>query len=142
MGKQSVNRRDFFKGAGGGWLACGLGGGTCDFGLNPSWARLYPYQMLAKVGSTSTLELRVRNYHKTPMHLEAALVLPPGWKAFPETLKFTVRPKGEGRQGFSVTIPGNWPMSNSRMAIAADIVADGRYLREIAEGVVELQFPA
>jgi glyoxylase-like metal-dependent hydrolase (beta-lactamase superfamily II) len=50
----------------------------CDFGLNPNWARLYPYQTLAKVGSTSTLELRVRNYRKTPMQLEAALVVPSG----------------------------------------------------------------
>jgi hypothetical protein len=114
----------------------------CDFGLNPSWARLYPYQMLAKVGSTSTLELRVRNYHKVPMQLEAALVVPPGWKAFPETIRLTVTAKGEGRERFSVAIPENWPTSDPRVAIAADVVADGRYLGQIAEGVVELQFPA
>ena len=38
----------------------------CNFGLNPSWVRLYPYQLQAKAGSTASLELRVRNYRSQP----------------------------------------------------------------------------
>lgn len=112
----------------------------CNFGLNPSWVRLYPYQLLAKPGSNSTVELRVRNYHSQPMHLEAALVLPAGWKASPAVLSLTVPANGDGKDGFSVTIPDNWDASRPRVAIAADLMADNQYLGEIAEGVVDLEF--
>jgi glyoxylase-like metal-dependent hydrolase (beta-lactamase superfamily II) len=112
----------------------------CDFGLNPSWARLYPYQLLAKAGSKAAVELRVRNYRSKPMRLQAALVLPAGWKASPEVLELTVSPKGDASGGFSVSIPENWDRGKPRVALAADIMADGQYLGQIAEGVVDVQF--
>ena len=91
----------------------------CDFGLNPSWVRLYPYQLQAKAGSSAALELRVRNYRSNPMHLEAALVLPPGWKASPEVLELTVSPRGDA-SGASFAIPENWDRAKPRVALAAD----------------------
>jgi glyoxylase-like metal-dependent hydrolase (beta-lactamase superfamily II) len=111
----------------------------CNFGLNPSWVRLYPYQILGKAGTSSTVELRVRNYRSRPMRLEAALVLPVGWKASPEVLNLTVPANGEGKEGLAVIVPDNWDRSKPRVAITADIVADGQYLGEIAEGVVDIQ---
>jgi glyoxylase-like metal-dependent hydrolase (beta-lactamase superfamily II) len=110
----------------------------CDFGLNPSWARLYPYQLEARPGSNAPIELRVHNYRAKPMPLEAALVLPAGWKATPEVVSFTVPSRGDSSGGFTVTIPENWDRAKPRVAIAADIMADGQYLGEIAEGVVDL----
>jgi hypothetical protein len=112
----------------------------CNFGLNPGWARLYPYQLLAKAGSTAALELRVRNYRSNPMRLEAALVVPAGWKASPEVLHLTASPKEDASGGFSVTIPENWDRGKPRVALAADIMADGQYLGQIAEGVADVQF--
>jgi glyoxylase-like metal-dependent hydrolase (beta-lactamase superfamily II) len=112
----------------------------CDFGLNPSWARLYPYQLLAKAGSNSTLELRVRNYRARPMRVEAALVAPGSWKVSPEVLSLTAPAHGEGREAFTVTVPESWDRSKPRVALAADVVADGQYLGEIAEGVVDIEF--
>ena len=112
----------------------------CNFGLNPSWVRLYPYQLLAKAGSNAALELRVRNYRSSPMRLEAALVLPAGWKASPEVLELTVSPRGDASGGFSVAIPENWDRGKPRVALAADIRADGQYLGQIAESVVDVQF--
>jgi len=112
----------------------------CDFGLNPSWVRLYPYQLQAKAGSSAALELRVRNYRSNPMHLQAALVVPAGWKAAPEVLELTVSPKGDASGGFSVAIPENWDRAKPRVALAADIMADGQYLGQIAEGVADVQF--
>jgi hypothetical protein len=41
---------------------------------------------------------------------------------------------------FALTIPENWDSSTPRVAIAADVVADGQYLGEIAESVVDIQF--
>jgi hypothetical protein len=112
----------------------------CDFGLNPSWVRLYPYQLLAKAGSTTGLELRAHNYRSNPLRLQAALVLPAGWKASPELLELTVSPKGDASAGFSVAIPENWDRAKPRVALAADIMADGQYLGQIAEGVADIQF--
>jgi glyoxylase-like metal-dependent hydrolase (beta-lactamase superfamily II) len=110
----------------------------CDFGLNPSWARLYPYQLEARPGTSAAVELRVHNYRAKPMQLEAALVLPPAWNAAPEVVSFNVPPQGNGSGGFTVTIPENWDRAKPRVAVAADIMADGQYLGEIAEGVVDL----
>jgi len=110
----------------------------CDFGMNPGWARLYPYQLEARAGASAPLELRVRNYRSKPMQMEAALVLPPGWKAAPEVATLTIPAKGDGSAAFTLTIPENWDHSKPRVALAADIVADGQYLGEIAEGVVDV----
>jgi hypothetical protein len=104
----------------------------CNFGLNPSWVRLYPYQLQAKPGSSSALELRVRNYRSKPMQLEAA----------PEILHLTIAPHADAAGSFEVTIPENWDRAKPRVALAADVMADGQYLGEIAEGVVDIQFPS
>lgn len=111
----------------------------CNFGLNPSWARLYPYQLLVKPGSTVDVELRVRNYRAQPMQVEAALNLPPGWKASPETVSFTALPNEDGKEGFTVSVPVNWDRSKPRVALAADLMVDGQYLGEIAEAVADVQ---
>jgi hypothetical protein len=110
----------------------------CNFGLNPSWARLYPYQLEARAGTSATIELRVRNYRSKPMHLESALVLPAGWKVSPEVASLTVAAGGDGTAGFTLAVPENWDRSKPRVALAADIMADGQYLGEIAEGVVDI----
>ena len=112
----------------------------CNFGLNPSWARLYPYQLQLKAGSTAALELRVRNYRSAPMHLEAALVLPAGWKAAPAILNLTIPGQGNASGGFSVTVPENWDRAQPRVALAADVMADGQYLGQITEAVADVQF--
>jgi hypothetical protein len=112
----------------------------CNFGLNPSWVRFYPYQLQAKAGCSANLELRVRNYRSHPMHLEAAVILPAGWKASPELLDFTIPPGQDGSAPFSVSIPEDWDRAKPRVALAADVRADGEYLGQIAEGVADIEF--
>jgi hypothetical protein len=114
----------------------------CNFGLNPSWVRLYPYQLLAKAGATHNLELRLRNYRQGPMQLEATLILPDGWRGIPEKVSVSAPANGWGTGYFKLTIPGNWDRSNPRVAIAADIVTDGQYLGQIAEGIVDIELGA
>jgi glyoxylase-like metal-dependent hydrolase (beta-lactamase superfamily II) len=110
----------------------------CDFGLNPSWVRIYPYQLEARAGSSAPIELRVRNYRAKPMQFEAALVAPAGWKVSPETVTLTVPAGGDASGGFTLTIPDSWDRAKPRVALAADVMADGQYLGEIAEGVVDV----
>ena len=112
----------------------------CNFGLNPSWVRFYPYQLQARAGSSAKLELRVRNYRSHPMHLEATVVLPEGWKASPYLLDLTIPPGKDGSAPFSVSIPEDWDRAKPRVAIAADVRADGKYLGQIAEGVADIEF--
>lgn len=114
----------------------------CDFGLNPSWVRLYPYQIWAKAGSTVTVELRVRNYRTKTMNLRAALVLPGGWKSSPSILTLEVPPKSDGKGNFTMTIPSAWDRSTPRVGFSADIIADSEYLGQIAEAVVDVQLAA
>jgi hypothetical protein len=111
----------------------------CNFGLNPSWARLYPYQLLVKPGSSVDVELRVRNYRSKPMQVETALILPPGWKASPPTASFTAMPQVDGTRSFTLSVPDNWDSSKPRVALAADLMVDGQYVGEIAEAVADVQ---
>ena len=37
-----------------------------------------------------------------------------------------------------LSIPGDWDRARPRVAIVADIQADGQYLGELAEGVVDV----
>src|SRR5512143_2649316 len=55
-----------------------------NFGLDPSWCSLYPYQMRVRPGATAEAEVRVRNYRDRPLQIEAALVAPGEWAVEPD----------------------------------------------------------
>ena len=44
------------------------------------------------------------------------------------------------RRHFSVSIPEDWDRAKPRVALAADVRADGKYLGQIAEGVADIEF--
>ncbi|MDP2996306.1 MAG: MBL fold metallo-hydrolase [Bryobacterales bacterium] len=113
--------------------------GMTNFGLDPSWVRLYPYQVLAAPGETLRLRVHAQNYKPSPMKIEVALVTPPEWKIEPGVVKFEVPANSAGEQGVSIAIPKSWTPHATRFAIAADVVADGKYLGQITEAVVDLK---
>lgn len=112
--------------------------GETDFGLDPSWVKIYPYQMLATPGTAQKAEVRVQNYRAEPMEMEVALVTPAEWRVEPEVLRFSVAAKAHAHRGFTVTIPRNWTAPSPRLAIAADVRAGGRYLGQITEAIVDI----
>ncbi len=112
--------------------------GEVDFGLNPSWIEIFPYQALLTAGARHHLQLRVRNYHPQPMKVEVTLVTPDAWRIEPSVLSLTVAAKGTGRAEFAVSVPAGWRPAVPRFAIAADVMRDGRYLGQIAEAVIEM----
>ena len=59
-----------------------------NFGLDPSWCSLYPYQMLIKPGESAQAEVRVQNYKKAPMKMEISLIAPGEWRIEPDVLRF------------------------------------------------------
>jgi glyoxylase-like metal-dependent hydrolase (beta-lactamase superfamily II) len=109
-----------------------------NYGLDPSWASIYPYQLTGRRGGSLSLEVRVRNYRARPARLAASLHLPAGWQARPEEARFEVPPMALGSASFTVTLPRDWPEHKPRVAIAADVTCDGQYLGQLAEGVVDI----
>lgn len=112
--------------------------GETDFGLDPSWVSIYPYQMVVKPGERNMAEIRVQNYRARPMKVEVALVAPSEWGIEPATLSFEVPARGKTKRSFTLTIPRDWTAPAPRFAIAADVMADGKYLGQITEAVVEV----
>ena len=113
--------------------------GETNFGLNPSWVSIYPYQILAGRGERVNLEVRVQNYKPQAMRMEIALVTPAEWRLEPEVLRFDAEPGAMTRRQIAVTIPKDWVPPAPRFAIAADVVRDGKYLGQITEAVVEMR---
>jgi glyoxylase-like metal-dependent hydrolase (beta-lactamase superfamily II) len=111
--------------------------GETDFGMDPSWVSIYPYQALLAPGRRQPLQLRARNYKSSPMKLEIALVTPPEWRVEPDIVKLEIAPGASAKAIVNVTVPRNWTAPEPRMAIAADVVRDGKYLGQITEAVVE-----
>jgi glyoxylase-like metal-dependent hydrolase (beta-lactamase superfamily II) len=110
-----------------------------DFGLDPSWIRIQPYQISAVAGQEQTIQIHVRNHGRRSMQVEMELVLPPGWRSAQGPLQLTVAPSAEGHVGARFTIPSRWSAPTPRVAIALDVMADGKYLGQIAEAVVDLR---
>jgi glyoxylase-like metal-dependent hydrolase (beta-lactamase superfamily II) len=110
-----------------------------NFGLDPSWCSLYPYQTLARPGGRFEVELRVRNYRERPMGIEAGLVAPVEWAVEPDVVRLEVPPRSQAAGAFRIRLPRAWLPAAPRLAIAADVVSDGRHLGQITEAVVELE---
>ncbi len=109
-----------------------------NFGLDPSWCSIYPYQMLVKPGESVRAEIRVRNYRKSPVELDVALVAPSAWRVEPDILRLEAPATARAVQAFRLQIPKDWRPPSPRLAIAADVVCDGKYLGQITEAVVDL----
>ena len=113
--------------------------GDVDFGLDPSWVRLYPYQMLIGAGESQVISVYVHNYKSTDMKTEVALIGPGDWAISPNVLTLSVPPKSTLSKKVKVAIPKDWHPPGPRFAIAADVMCDGKYLGQISEAVVDMK---
>jgi glyoxylase-like metal-dependent hydrolase (beta-lactamase superfamily II) len=110
-----------------------------DFGLDPSWVRIQPYQIRAVAGEEQSVQIRVRNHGRKPMRVEARLVLPPGWRAGSQPLTLSIGAGADAQIDTTFTVPGNWSGTMPRVAIALDVVVNGKHVGQIAEAVVDLR---
>lgn len=113
-----------------------------DLGLDPSWIEIYPYQSAAARGDTRAFEIRARNHRQRAVELQVALALPAGWRCAPKISKFTVPARESAQASVSITIPSDFQATQSRIAIAADVMCDGEYRGQIAEAVIDLSTAA
>jgi len=111
--------------------------GEANFGLEPSWTQIYPYQSLASPGDVLDLQVRMTNFLDRPVAAEVSLVLPKRWEATPALARLQVPAQAREATGFRVRIPSSYVFRYPRVAIAADVTFDGRHLGQIAEATVE-----
>ena len=72
------------------------------------------------------------------MNIEIALVLPHGWRAKPSRLSIEALPKARISRRFRLYAGRRETKSSPRLAIAADVIANGKHLGQIAEAVVNV----
>ena len=111
--------------------------GEANFGLEPSWTQLYPYQSLARPGDTLNLKVRMHNYLDHVAHAEVRLVLPEDWTVSPATIVIDVPPQQRAVANLQLHIPAQYSFPYPRVAIAADVTFDGRQMGQIAEATIE-----
>jgi glyoxylase-like metal-dependent hydrolase (beta-lactamase superfamily II) len=120
------------------WFFDILPDGETDFGMDPSWVRIYPYQIVIERGTRKSLRIDARNYYKEPMKLEVSLVAPSEWNIAPDVLTFEIPSQSSASKSVEIAIPKAWEAPGPRFAIAADVVRNGKYLGQVTEAVVEL----
>ena len=114
--------------------------GEVDFGLDPSWVKIYPYQAIAANPG------RTENTNGHGAELPAVADENGGGPGGPARMAHRSRRpevRSAGRESkaahdLHVTIPRSWTPRSSRFAIAADVMRDGKYLGQITEAVVEV----
>jgi hypothetical protein len=72
------------------------------------------------------------------MNIEVALILPHGWRAKPSKLSIEAPPKARISRRFRLYAGRHETKPTPRLAIAADVIADGKHLGQIAEAVVNV----
>jgi glyoxylase-like metal-dependent hydrolase (beta-lactamase superfamily II) len=110
-----------------------------DMGVDPSWIRIYPYQMIVFPGQTKRIEIRVRNHRPRRVQIRGAFILPDGWRSTPSEISLDIDASAKATTEATISIPSNWSNPLSRVAIALDVMADGKYLGQIAEAVVDIR---
>ena len=110
--------------------------GEPNYGLEPSWAQLIPYQQSVRPGDTLKVTLHLNNYWPRVVRTQAHLEIPEGWEAVPAAATLDLPAEGTNDVEFSVQVPAGFVFSYPRLAIAADITLDGRRLGQVAEATV------
>ncbi len=113
----------------------------CDFGLNPSWARLYPYQLQAKAGSSRRARAARAQLPLEPHAPRSRAGSAAGLEGFAGSSGFDrFAARQMPRAGSLSPSPRIGTEPKPRVALAADVRADGQYLGQITEGVADVQF--
>ena len=107
-----------------------------NFGLDPYWARAYPYRQFALPGGHVEVEVRITNHATKPKTIRAELRVPKGWKIIAGAAATTLSARGEGHVRFRAVAPAGPP--GSRHVLGISITADGQPFGELAEAIVDL----
>ena len=113
--------------------------GEVNFGLEPSWIQIYPYQSLARPGDTLDLQVRITNFLDRMAGVKVEFVLPNNWTSSPKSVELNLEPHERSVASVNILIPDTYKFNYPRIAITADVIFDGRKFGQIAEATVELR---
>lgn len=107
-----------------------------DFGLDPEWARAYPYQQRARAGGGVRLQLHIDNHSREPLRFAGVPQPPPGWRATSPVGAVTVGGHGEGVLPFELGVPPE--TASGRYVVPITVRMGERDLGPITEAVVDV----
>ncbi|MBK5292259.1 MAG: MBL fold metallo-hydrolase [Acidobacteriia bacterium] len=105
-----------------------------NFGIDESWARIYPYGTEAKPGEPVHLEVRIFNHSPNRETYEAAWNLPPGWKLLRSGKSVVLAPRTEGKVTADLQ-----PAGAGLYIVTADVAFRNRRLKEWTEAMIEVR---
>jgi glyoxylase-like metal-dependent hydrolase (beta-lactamase superfamily II) len=109
-----------------------------NFGLDPYWARAFPYRQLALRDAPVDLEVRITNHALKPKTFGAELRVPENWSRPNGAGAVTIPARSEGVIRLRAATPVNPAKSRAVLGIA--ITRDGQAMGELAEAIVD--FPS
>jgi glyoxylase-like metal-dependent hydrolase (beta-lactamase superfamily II) len=110
--------------------------GEPNYGLEPSWAQLIPYQQSVSPGASFTITLYVNNYSRSVVKAQAHLDVPAGWIVSPAEVALELGAESASDAEFTIAVPEGYTFTYPRLAITADITLDGRRLGQVTEATV------
>ena len=106
-----------------------------NFGLDPYWARAYPYRQTVLPGAVVTLEARIFNHSDRAKDARVELRLPVGWQAQLASGAVRIPAKAEGTIRLSAIAPPDPLLRRDVLGLA--VTFSGQPLGEVAEAVIE-----
>ena len=107
-----------------------------NYGLDPLWFQLYPYQSSAEPGDRLSLEIRIKNFYPHESSAHVSFILPQTWSCEPEKIVLHVDAHAQSTYHIQIRIPNDFKFILPRVALAADVVFNDWYLGQVAEAVV------
>ncbi len=108
-----------------------------QFGVDPDWVCIYPYQSEVSPGGRVELEIAVRNHFSRPASCEIRMSLPDGWRSSPEKAKLDLQPRSIERAIFSIDPPEY--AQPKRYICCADVIFNGQYYGQLKEAIVQVK---
>lgn len=106
-----------------------------NFGLDPQWARAYPYHQTLAAGSRGELRLQFSNYGASPLHVEATLAVPTGWTV-QQPVAGPIAPGIDGALVAGFAAPMDTP--TGRSILTATVTVNGHALGAWVEALVDI----
>jgi glyoxylase-like metal-dependent hydrolase (beta-lactamase superfamily II) len=113
-----------------------LPGDIAGFGAEGFGARITPYQQQVQAGGECTVQVEITNPFGSQTTVVAALALPEGWKARPESHEVPLEGYAASILNYTIVPPGSG--TGRRARIAVDMTAGGRRFGQQAEALIDL----
>ncbi|HEV7216867.1 MAG TPA: MBL fold metallo-hydrolase, partial [Chloroflexota bacterium] len=106
-----------------------------NFGLDPGWARAYPYRQTLAAESRGEITLQFSNYADSALHVGSVWTVPAGWTVR-QPAAGQIAPATDGTLVAGFVVPPDTPAG--RYILTADVSVNGRTLGAWVEALVDI----